>query len=305
MKRIVTAALMLWMLFAVLSGCAPVGNDACEPEVTPSGEASTDPEPTPSETAIFEPTAPTSEAKDYYELKAEFERIIELAYAEEPRAPWGHADEIRTIFEEMLNYRQSVDDYNESMDIDENRYMGWINVWPVFTDGETNYRILEVYVHGYVDFRVYMYIQIYDETSIESHCIYMFMSEFAGIAYCDFRQESNKTYLIIIKRQTYPEYISNYFLVNYEISGKEVRNYNTLKEEFTNSIWTVSKDVYDDYFQVTRIEVDSMINKPSKHGEYSQWSFEDNILTITLDNEAKDEISLLFKDGFWEVVGSK
>ena len=34
----------------------------------------------------------------------------------------------------------------------------------------------------------------------------------------------------------------------------------------------------------------------------SQETFEDNIFTIILDNESRDEISLLFQDGFWEVV---
>jgi hypothetical protein len=34
-------------------------------------------------------------------------------------------------------------------------------------------------------------------------------------------------------------------------------------------------------------------------------TFVDDILTIFLDNEENDEISLLFKDGFWAVINVK
>jgi len=230
MKR--TIAIIFLVLLMV--GCTPTA-----PAVTSSG----DPAHTTSAPASPEPDNPDPDAETYYALKAKLKHTIELAYAEEPRAPWGHFDEIRTIIEEMLKYRQSLDDFSESMDIDENGYMGSEEILPVFSNGKTNYRISQVYVHGYVDFRVYMYIQIYDEESIESQCVYVFQSQFAGIEYCGFRQDSNKIYLIIIEKQTYPEHISSYSLVNYEIVGKEVRNYNALREDFINDIWSAKEDI--------------------------------------------------------------
>jgi len=285
------------------------------------------PEPSPLHTPelaapVFEqqpaPELDDPDAEVFYALKAEFERNLELAGGEEDgywdwSEVWEYRRECQSIFEEMLDYRQSLDYFNESMPLlcknELLNPLGHIDIWPVFSDGETNYRVLEFWAQGWPPYRM-VYIQIYDEMSVESHIVDVYVNEggvLDEIIYCGFEQAQNKTYLTIIHKVTTVDPIRIRFkFANYEIYGKEIRNYNALSEEFSNTIWRVSGS-YFDYYELTYTELCYVPGRPYELSDYSwcfntQYSFENNILTITMDNEEKDEISLLFNDGFWEVV---
>ena len=122
-----TIAVLLLVL--LLTGCAP-----SEPVSTNSS----DPTTTPSETVSIEPTAPDPEEEAYYALQAEFEQNIALVDTESWESIWSYSYECLGIFEEMLNYRQSVDDFNESMEVPYGSGYGIlsIDIWPVLTDGD-------------------------------------------------------------------------------------------------------------------------------------------------------------------------
>ena len=103
----------------------------------------------------------------------------------------------------------------------------------------------------------------------------------------------------------------DYRIVNYELDGREIRNYNALREGVvSNNVWTVIEEFYDSvndneylpYSVITRVLLTDTYNETLSQDTNGQLSFEGNKLTITMENDAKDEIFLLFVDGFWEVV---
>ena len=349
MKRII--AVLLIALF--MTGCTPseiINNDLNSSDTTPNSAVNISPsisettQPTPNETVTVSPsitdkiqltpnelvdtgsdnpnanTEKNYTKKTYAELKAEFENNIEQA-RQEPVDDYDvflYHEESRIIFEEMLNRKQSLEDFNGSIEYPHEKYSGYnlsIDVGSVFTDGKTTYRILMFTAHRYINRR--MYIQIYDEESITSQLVFDYMAE-GGLggetSYCGFIQDLGKNYLIIIHRSDdYSVGTFQYYLVNYEIDGKEIRIYNAVNGDFSKGIWTVSEINNDnkEHYEITSTKIVCydrafwIENWLDLKILGSQEFFEDNILTIILNNESKDEISLLFKDGFWEVIAVK
>ena len=247
----------------------------------------------------------------YDELKAEFEKNIERARQKpvDDNNIYLHQWECLLIFEEMLNHRQSLDDFSEYVEFPYETYTGYtvsVNVDSVFSDGKTTYRILKFTAHRYIRRR--MYIQIYDEETLISQYVYGYLVEggIGGeIVYSGFQQEQNKTYFAIVHREDTPT-TTNYYLINYEIDGKVFHKYNALRDEVRKGIWTISEaDYWSDGAMNIRVSYSDWSEEESWwtfSGVENHASFENNKLTIVLENEYKDEISLIFENGFWEVA---
>jgi hypothetical protein len=93
-------------------------------------------------------------------------------------------------------------------------------------------------------------------------------------------------------------------LVNYEISGNEIDCYNALRNEVSEDVWVVASLNLDS----PNLPVGTVVTRitqtfPLRNDQINHdLRFENDTFTLTLDNEAKNRISLLFKDGFWEVL---
>ena len=310
----------------------PFSIETDSPDATPSGPVSVEtssPDTAPSKPFNIETDSPDAapsepdnsdrnneEKNDYYELKTEFEREIELKVQ---GTYVGYAWGIFEAFEEMLQHRQSLEDVNEEMgrfyseQYDDFRMT--VDVTAIFTYGKINYRIL-LFSAWYLPLDR-MYIQIYDDEYFESRCINEYIHEggiYQIMLYCGFIQDTDKNYLVIINKE-YNDAVDivNYYLVNYEVDGKDINNYAALKQDVSKGMWKVN-GIFNDYYEMASTKI-SYSNAYDKFGlEYwgemdydSQESFEDNVFTVIgtflyQDNELEDEISLLFMDGFWEVM---
>jgi hypothetical protein len=252
----------------------------------------------------------------YCELRTDFNRGIE-------RAKWEivHGDKawdlisciagIRESFANMLSYRQSLDDFDESMEFEFDDRFGSkisIDVGSVFTDGETHYRILTFSSDNFADIR--LYIQVFDEETVVAQCIYKYWSGEGGvegrIEFCGFQQDTDKVYLVIIHSECVIGH-NSYCLINYEIMDREIKNYGALREKIAYGIWTVEEEfVIDESIpfeaKITKVACGRAWKELLNFDNNSQLFFEDNTLAIILDNDEKDEISLLLKDAFWEVI---
>ena len=264
------------------------------------------PEAPPVETDNASPDS--IERKDYYELKAEFEKEIEKAIQKDEI---GYAWGIMQVFEEMLNYRESLEDINKELGSFYSKsddFKMWIYEAAVFSAGNTNYRVLmfgawNIPLDG-------LYIQVYNDEYVESYKLRQYVHEggtYDSMLYCGFIQETNKNYLVIIDK-TYHEASDDttYTLVNYEINGKDINNYTALKEDVSTGVWTV-KEIYDESYNTTsvRISFSHVALWPDSWwdpGYDSEESFSGNAFTIFLNNQGKDEVTLLFSDGFWEIL---
>jgi len=255
--------------------------------------------------------------KSYDELKDEFERIVEIAESGVEISIW----EIAKIFEEMLNFRQSVEYFSESLE-----FSGWrysygkpsIVVGSIFTDGNVNCRVITLFgllpVHR-------IYVQIFDEESIQSQCIYAYYIEggaSGGKIHFDFRQHPEKILLNMIfweysiawsdLDETYEGYNHYVIMVNCEISGNEITYYSALRNNISDGIWKIEKVLLNDTFLFSDPIVVTQISQTCSwpfETINEEPTFEDDILTIVLNNADNDKISLLFIDGFWEVVEIK
>jgi len=321
MKRTVTVLLLI----ILVAGCTPhepIGTETNSPDMIPSETVSTEtgaPDATPGEPENIDPG--NDEKNVFYDLKTEFENEIkQAALGISYDWAWG----IGRTFEEMLQYRQSLEDINEEFGaIYNERYDDFwmsIDVREVFTDGKTNYRIV-LFSTMYLPYER-MYIQIYDEEHFESKCIGEYAQEggsYEEVLYCSFINESNKNYLIIIEKEYYAVYeyaIIRYYLVNYEIDGLIIKNYTALKEDGPIGIWYFD-ELFSDYYgkasiRISYYDMTQGSNEAEYYGSldhYCRESFKNNKFTIMRtvndqDNKSKDEISLLFKDGFWEIIGT-
>lgn len=102
-------------------------------------------------------------------------------------------------------------------------------------------------------------------------------------------------------------YTDSYYLVNYQINGKEIKNYNALKQEVYKDIWEINRESVGDEslpFDIITTKIAYVLKGAEQYDDEikTQMSFQDNILTIVLNNDNKDRISLLHKDGFWVVL---
>ncbi|MDR0490791.1 MAG: hypothetical protein LBH28_06065 [Oscillospiraceae bacterium] len=301
------------LIVLLLAGCSPskrVDTEINSPNTTPSKPVGTDtssPDTVPSGNG--DASSDNDAKNEYYKLKTEFENEIHLA-TQETRS--GYPFEILQTFEEMLQYRQSLEDVNEEMghfySEQYDDFQMSIDVKAVFSDGKTNYRIL-LFSAWYLPLDR-MFIQIYDEEYFESRRFGDYIHEGGQgkeILYCCYIQEPNKNYLVIINKDyNYAGDSVSYDLVNYEIDGKEISNYVALEQEISKGMWNIDR-VYSDYYEVISAEIsysdsEFWLGYLLNLGYGSQETFVDNTFTIVLNNESKDEISLLFKDGFWEVI---
>ena len=304
MKKTIT----ILMLILFMTGCStskPVSTELSIQEAMPSESASTSPnnlDAMPSESANTSPSnLDANQEKTFFELKAEFEDNIELekqalSSGSSSDTHWTtySANNIR-VFEEMLDCRQGMEDFIEWIKTSQLR----INVEASFVDGGTNYRIIK-YFPGYPPiFR--MYIQIFDEDSLESQLVYAYQHEGGiegDIPYCGFQQGYNSVYLIIIHRVYGINTTPGYYLINYELDGKVIRNYNALREEISDSSWELMEELTNLGVIVTKITRDNRLDLSNSH----IMAFDDNVLVLIVNNEEKDEISLLFGDGYWEQI---
>ena len=322
-------------------GVAPsesVGTETSSPDAAPSESVGTETSSqgaAPSESVGAETNSPDTDPgesdnagssneneKDYYKLKTAFEYEIEHALLEYTTQgcldgyPWG----IFRAFEYLLQCRQSLDEVNEEMGYFYNEkyddfYM-FIEEIAVFNDKETSYRIL-LFGAWYLPISR-MYIQIYNEEYYESRAINEYVYEggtYQEVLYCKLVQESNKNYLAIIDYE-YHEASNTitHYLINFEVNGKEIRNYAALKDDEINGVWSF-KNIEDTSLQTVRTVITYNYRTFGPEFWYdlesdSHESFKNNILTIDLSilyqgNEFKGELSLLFKEGFWEVIEAK
>ena len=333
---IILAAVILLIAGCTSAPSEPFISDSGNPSIAPSESLPIMPSETssidtnPPVTATIVPSETTSTNTDaldtevdmaYNELMAEFEKNAEIKQLQylnhDPDIlHWTYySSESRRCFEEMLYYRQSLDDFNEYMrfpNVDADYAGVLIDAKPIFSVGETSYRII-TFDAGWPPM-TYMYIQIFDDEYLETHLVETFVYEgggYSNIAYCDFHHQSGRTYLIIVKKVVHlvvrnisPEY----HLVNYELNGRDLRNYNALHKGSSDSTWTIINEFYDNDFTsvetVTRILLTAAYTETLSQDVDGQISFEGNKLTITMENDARDEISFLFVDGFWEILAS-
>lgn len=263
------------------------------------------------------PNSPATERDNaYLELKAEFYRAIEHAKKGssgeyiDPEVT-THLDEGRKYFEEMLQYRQSLDDFSQTTEIVYSEKHGskvLIAAEPIFVAGDTNYRLIMFSADNLSAVRVYL--QFFNENSLKSQCIYVYYIDpnDSEIIYSDFQQDAENLYLTIIqKERNYDTSADNYYLVNYKIDEAEITNYSALKKAISQDGWTIDEvSIVDDSIplQVSVTKIAYELAEPELFDPNigSKASFQKNKLTIALNIEAKNEISLLFKDGFWETT---
>jgi len=299
---IVKKAVIILVVLLIIAGCArsePINTGESEPEQSVSVGA--EPKPVPNVPINTKPDTPESEADVYFSLKDEL--ALNITSMETSPDPSNHAGEFVNVFVEMLGYRQSLEDFNETMDLTNDGVYcaGRIDVWPVFSYGGTNYRVVKLRVDTIANEK--MYIQIYDDESIESQWIYEYQNEGGTegkIVYCEFVHDVDKAYLVIIHEESSIDTSNSYYLVNYEINGYELGNYNALSWEFSNHAWTVSENIYIYYHsELKRTKITPMISQFPAYD--CQYAFEYSIFAVSLNNKNKDEISLIFHDGFWVV----
>jgi len=259
-----------------------------------------------------------STESNYTELKAEFDRYLGLAKqrVSDQGMGWDAISSLaqsRTAFEELLNHRQSLYDFRESMDyIYGNDSFGKVSieVEATFTSGGINYRVLTYAADSLAATR--MYIQFYDDETINSKCVYVYYNdadEVGKILYCGFQHDSYKSYLIIISKGYSLGASYRYYVINYEIDGNNIRNYGALRKEVSDDIWIVRGVSVSD----ETIPFDAVLTRlthsylPDTVEIYnldidSKLTFESNKLVIVLNNDSEDGITLLFENGFWEIV---
>jgi len=262
-------------------------------------------------------TSTSAYSEVYLRSKIEFENAIEFAvqksmsYASKVRGieldyDWG----ILQSFEEMLQYRESLEDANESLGLllsERYDFPVWISDVAFFTDGGINYRLLLFGSLGLPLDR--LYIQIYDNVYYEFCSFGDYVHEGGtsqSLLYSIFLQDSDRNYMVIIDKEEHEatETITHY-ITNYEIKGMDIVSYIALKEELSEGIWQVTGESrYYDHLSSVKIYNSDTRSWPENWWS-SQETFEDNIFTIILNNESRDEISLLFQDGFWEVIQVK
>jgi len=248
----------------------------------------------------------------YSVLKADFESNLEFAISEVEKeiSSWtsifSYLAHSSRLFEEMLNYRQSIDDYPESVElayVHDGFNLLSIDVGPTFSDGRTNYRIITLATA--TTLMVQMFIQIFDEETVVSQRVYGYQIEggvFGEIVYCGFRQEADKLYLIIIHREEVLDGEDGYNLINYEIIDFEATIYSALRENFSVDNWIVYEAFCQNEFLPFKANITRISRTASMHNwsvAYSSASFVDDILTVALENEEHEKISLLFEEGFW------
>ena len=164
---IIKKTIIIFVVLLLLAGCeksAPLNTD--EPDPIQRTPISAEPEPAPSIPIDSEPDTPDPEMDIYSTLQEELERNITLM--ETAPDSQNYAREIISVFTEMLNHRQSLEDFGESMSLvnDGGYSAGWIDIWPVYSCGETNYRILKLRTNTIADEK--MYVQIYNDDYFRS-----------------------------------------------------------------------------------------------------------------------------------------
>ena len=258
---------------------------------------------------ILSPYAEKIYGMSYDELEVEFENNIELA-KQEDLCGWDvfiYQSKAHMIFQKMLNHRQSLEYFSESIEF---MHIAWnghsmsIDIGPIFTHDNITYRILHFSGHRFINRTIY--IQIYDDEFIASMHVYDYMVEggtFGEIIHIGFVQDSDKVYLIIVHREDNACGYATYYLVNYKINGKEITKYRAFGEEITKGIWNIGGS--RPFEDKTNIRVSYYgIDYVLLIMDFTEETFEENILTITLNNEAQNEISLQFKNGLWEVIAA-
>ena len=286
-------------------------SDTMASEAVSEGSVDSSPESTGSIDSDSQNTMPGSTT--YGDIANEFENAIERTrreaiFASDYTEFGAYIYEIYGIFTEMLNYEESLADFEASKEyVVEERFGSKvsIDVVSVFTDGATGYRVFGFGADAFPP--NLLRIQIFDKDTVESQHLYYYWSgeggAEGGIVYCGFLRDSDRLFLIIIHKEKRVDGIDSYSLVNYEIEGRMIRNHNALKEEVLEDKWQVTSEVSLDDQTVLRIAYGGVSYfEGYDFDNDSRICFEDNKLTIALCNEDKDEISLLFSGGFWEVL---
>jgi len=309
MKKI--AAVII--LVSVLTGCVPQGDNteySIEDIMTDLSMIIT-----PNEVLNTVSNSPyTDVEKGYEELKNEFFNNLEFAKQEASKEDSGgdviaYLAQSRRVFEKMLDYWESLEDFNETIifTYSERHDLNLsIDIKPVFTEGNSNYRVLSLAADNLAMTR--MYVQIFNDEFLESQYVYVYQvdaDEIGEIVYCDFKEGLDKTHLVIIhKKQLLGSY--SYCLATYELGWKELFNYNALRKELPGKSWIVKEElIFDESISlevvVARISHVNMHGYPWYSSENdSQIIFVNNELTIILGSYNKEELTLLLENGYWE-----
>jgi len=318
-------------------GSTPSESISQKPNTTDSSPSATaNTSPNAPETTTPSPNEPVgtslsrSEAnaqKSYDELKAEFEDAIDQmkkAYSDYEAVDhhWTYYSQFAAkMFEEILCCRESLEDFNEQVKfpLGNDGYIHvLIDVKPVFMGVETNYRII-TFDPIYLPWET-VYIQVFDDNDVETYIIDGFLRDsgiWEFIEYSTFCQDLSNNYLIVISVQYFDTTLDDeaglvaFSIVSFKLEGDRIINYHALKDEKSTDIWTVKK-TDDSSFRSTsitnhigraRIEITNSFNWPLVNYTAFQTSFDNSTFTIYIKNEEVDElVSLLFKNGFWEVV---
>ena len=255
----------------------------------------------------------TQESSAYESLKAEFEKTLERTrqegiYASNYVEYGVYIYELYSIFAEMLNYRESLDDFDTSRVYVIDESVGreiTIVLGTVFTDGDTGYKVFEYGADGFPP--NLLQIQIFDKETVDSQLLYSYWSGEGGVSgkivYYSFRQDSGRLFLTVVHKEKRALEHDSLSLVNYEINGRTISNYDALKEDAPEGKLRVTSRAAVGNYTVLCISYGSV----GWHEGYdidndSQLRFEDNEFSFILNNEEKEEITLLFGDGFWEVI---
>lgn len=311
---VVLKTAVVFILLLIMTGCVrgwpPPGlgeqpntgepADTSVPEPEQSETSGSAPEPTPASPAGSGTgqAAPGAKVDDYDFLKDELANNIALM--ESAQDPFNYAGELSDAFAEMLGFRQSLKDFFEPMNLtNDGAYSaGWIDVWPVFTQDGMSYRVVKLSVNSSANER--MYVQIYNDDYFESQWIYEYQNEGGvegEIVFCGFVQESNATYLIIIHEESGIDSKNSCYLVNYEVYGSEIRNYEALYREYTNEAWSV-RGVNNRSLKLNRTEVTPLTSSYLPGAR--RCVFDYNMFEVSLNNADNDVITLTFDNGFWE-----
>ena len=319
----------------LLTGCVPnwsgtMGGTPCNPE-TEAGEThiatdtsdalthevvSTGPgEPHPSETNDDSSHYPNAAAKvmQFDDLTVELENAIsrlrrETEYANNPMEFGTYIYDIYSVFVDMLDYRESLDYFNESKEypLGERGFVRiLITAGSVFTEGGTCFRVIEFNADSFHPHM--LHLQVFNNETVNSQNIYNYWSGEGGvegkIVHYSFHHDQDRLYLTVIHKEKRTDGSDCYILVNYKIDGNAANNYDALRKEISNGTWTIRDDSSSENWTVLRVAYSGVSWFDGYNFDNdSQLCFEDNMLTIILNNKEKDEISLIFRDGFWDLL---
>ena len=275
----------------------------------------------------------------YVELRAELDRLIDVEHEHEPptEQPWSWPldnDHIRAIIMEMLNHRESLEDFNET-DGYIHREMpnsDWLYVGPVLSDGTMNCRVVTLLATPYHERLIFA--QVFNDETLETVFIHKTILEggtWGRLLHFDFIRDGDKSYIVTVTEEwdfaSYPVPVYyDYEIITHDISDLSNSVAEPLKEEVSHGVWSVTSHSYLEW-NTSRIVISfddrelweaAMFDERywpdvwkeelwygvERTDRYSinDFSLIGNRLTITLRNEEKSRLIMTLNEGIWEVT---